>query len=456
MRRIVLPVFTLIVAVGACRNAQAPASMVQTSAGEASAAPVSVTPTPDAQSRGPVRLDGRAFADDSGPFNALGVSLFWALWAEKHAPERLDATLAFLARHGVDYVRILAMVGAPSWEDRVIDPAWPDYWETVDAFFERLGRHDLRAQVTLFADAQVMMPDRAAREAFVDAWAARATAWRDRVLFVEIANEHWQNGLPDIADVRALGRRLRSLTDVPVALSAPREHEVTAMYADWSGGVATLHYDRSVTGPDGPWGPVRQPWRWPGAYFRDDPGIVAVNAEPIGPQASVAEDDDPLRLALAFVTTFVAGNAAYTYHTGAGVRGGGAADLARGRLVDVQDYDPRIIGALAHWRRALPAGLPNFTRHDAASSSMPWAGSDAAAERGDIVAAYAATDGRRLVGVVLGVRRPHEIQAQRDVRFDLLDPVDGSVVASAELRAGQRWTVPAGRAGYVVLGTFLE
>lgn len=153
MRRIVLPVFTLIVAVGACRNTPAPASMVQTSAGEASAAPVSVTPTPDVQSRGPVRLDGRAFADDSGPFNALGVSLFWALWAEKHAPERLDATLAFLARHGVDYVRILAMVGAPSWEDRVIDPAWPDYWETVDAFFERLGRHDLRAQVTLFADA---------------------------------------------------------------------------------------------------------------------------------------------------------------------------------------------------------------------------------------------------------------------------------------------------------------
>src|SRR5690606_20413731 len=84
---------------------------------------LSADPTP-AQSpgQGRVHLDGHAFADDGGPFNALGASLFWALWGERHDPERLDANLAHLAAHDVDYVRILAMVGARTWEDRVIDP----------------------------------------------------------------------------------------------------------------------------------------------------------------------------------------------------------------------------------------------------------------------------------------------------------------------------------------------
>src|SRR5690606_1900407 len=149
--------------------------------------------------------------------NALGVSLFWALWGERHDAARLDANLAHLAEHDVDYVRILGMVGAPTWEDRVIDPAWPDYWAVVDRLFERLARHGLRGQVTLFADAEVMMPAAADRDAFQAAWAARLEQWGDQVLFVEVANEHWQNGLPDLAELQRRGQALRAATSVPVA-----------------------------------------------------------------------------------------------------------------------------------------------------------------------------------------------------------------------------------------------
>src|SRR5215208_921250 len=52
---------------------------------------------------GPVRLDGRSFADDGGKFNALGASLFYGAWAYKHDRPRLERNLATLSRNGFDY-----------------------------------------------------------------------------------------------------------------------------------------------------------------------------------------------------------------------------------------------------------------------------------------------------------------------------------------------------------------
>src|SRR5690606_753038 len=73
---------------------------------------LSAAPMPAASAgAGRVGMDGHAFADEGGPFIALGVSLFWALWGERHDAARLDANLAHLAEHDVDYVRILGMVG---------------------------------------------------------------------------------------------------------------------------------------------------------------------------------------------------------------------------------------------------------------------------------------------------------------------------------------------------------
>lgn len=406
---------------------------------------------------GRVRLEGHAFADDRGPFNALGVSLFWALWGEQHDPDRLEANLQHLQDFGVDYVRILGMVGTETWADRRIDPNAPEYWPVVDRLLERLARHQLRAQVTVFADAQAMMPDRSQRPAFADAWAAKAEAQPDRFFAFEVANEHWQNGLEDVAELRALGDRLRARAAVPVALSAPTEGDVERMYRGWPG-FATMHYDRDTGRADGFYRPVRQPWGWPGEYFPagGQPDVVS-NNEPIGPHSSVAADDSPTRIALAYVTTFVAGNGAYVYHPGAGIRGGGQNDLARGRKPNLYDYDHNIIFALRNWRQELPAGMANCERRNAQWSAplpeFPFDGFQHADDRGDLVQAYATLCGNDVTVVILGVRRAFTVTSRWSIDFTLRDPITADVLEGTSRQPGETWTVPASREALVLRGT---
>jgi hypothetical protein len=300
---------------------------------------------------GPVRLDQGRFVDDGGTWPALGTTLFWALWGERHDPERLDANLAFAAANGVDYIRILSMVGAESWHDRVIDPNAADYWDIVDRLIARTARHKLRLQVTIFADAQVMIPDTAAREQWADAWARRASEAPERFIFLEVANEYWQNGFDTPEDVAMLARRLQGATEVLVAPSAPQcgaypadasTPEARACIVEWqtihADGVADLatpHFDRDVNGPLGRRGPVCGPL----TMRRVPPDLVRafVSNEPIGPQSSVVSEMDPELLRDAAEVTWLGGGAGYTLHSGPGVRGGGAYDRERGRAANLQD-----------------------------------------------------------------------------------------------------------------------
>lgn len=334
----------------------------------------SVARAPD----GRVHAQGKVLADDRGPFLAVGATLFWALWGEAHDADRLDRNLAWLAERQFDYVRILGMVGTESWQDRRIDPRDPAYWETVDRLLARLERHGLRAQVTVFADAQVMMPDPTDRSGFADAWARFAEAHADRILLLETANEYWQNGL-GADEVRDLTGRMNALTGVLVAASTPRSpwpdggtnaagvaaREAAGIWQLLYGGAdanaVTYHFDRAP-GSDGAWRQVRLPWQ---LQFTDI-GLpeVWVNNEPIGPQSSVAADDDPVRLALGAAVNWISGLAAYTLHTGAGIRGGGAADLERGRVANIWET-PRLVDTarlLAGVRHVLPSDLPNWER----------------------------------------------------------------------------------------------
>jgi hypothetical protein len=388
---------------------------------------------------GGVVLNGRALADGGGPFLALGATLFWALWGEAHDPERLDANLAWLAGRGVHYVRILGMVGGESWSDRRIDPAAPDYWTIVDRFLARLGRHGLRSQVTIFAGAQAMMPDPGAREAFVDRWAARVNREPDRFVLVEIANEHYQNGLDDVLELRALGRRLADRTGVLVALSAPANGQACAVYAGSEADIATIHYPRDFQ-IEGPWQVISRPWHYPNEYDSGCRGAlpVAVNNEPIGPASSVASDSDPLRLVLAYVTTFLSQNAAYVAHAGAGIRGGGEADAVLGRranLFEVAGLDAALRGMQAA-QSYLPSDLPNWTREGAEGARFPLAGLERGIERGDVKQAYAAVRQDRFVLVVLGLKRPLQVTARNSVVIEIIDPVSGTTVSRTAMHPG--------------------
>jgi hypothetical protein len=405
---------------------------------------------------GPVRLEGHALADDDGPFPALGATLFWALWAEKHDPEKLERNLAYLAAHRVDYIRILTMVGNGAiWADRRIVPQDGDYWSVVDRLFTRLRRHGIRVHLTIFADAQVMMPNAGDRDAWVDRWMDEVNARIDQVAFIEMANEYWQNGFAnDEAGLRRLGDRARARTRALVALSAPPDDAVFSVYGGWPG-PATMHYDRDVRRSDGFWRPVRQPYgcwneyREREAYTGPTPP-TCINAEPIGPQSSVAEDADPTRLALAYVTSLVVGNGAYTYHTGAGIGGGGAGHVARGRFADLMDYDPAILAAMRVWRERLPGNVATGARTAAHLSDFPWNGSSQAVEAGLLVRAYGTQTSDTWTGVLLGVSGPHTITARRAFTIALLHPLTGDTIAGASLAAGQSWTVPASASGFVV------
>lgn len=404
---------------------------------------------------GPVRLEGRAYADDQGTWNALGASLFWALWGEANDPDRLDRNLATLRAAGVDFVRILGMVGTESWADRRIDPRSPTYWAIVEAFLDRLGRHGLRAQVTLFADAQVMWPDVATRPAFVSQWGDVIARRRDRIQLAEIANEHWQNGVAS-AELGQLAATLRGRVGatLPLALSSTEPNGWCGAYGNVpSATVTTLHYDREIGFADGPWRPVRQPWGYPSEY---EVGcrlpLAAQNNEPIGPKSSGAEENDPTRLALAYAATVVAGNAGYVFHAGAGIRGGGQADLARGRKANYFEEDPNVLAALGRVRSWLPNGLAGWTRQNAQWTGFPFSGAADAVDRGDVVRWYVTQRGSHTIGVILGVRRPFTVTARGAGTWTLRDATTTEVVTSATLAPGQSWTIPTDRTGYLVEG----
>jgi hypothetical protein len=319
----------------------------------------------------------------------------------------------------------------------------------VDRFMDRLARHGMRAHVTLFADAQVMMPRAADRARFADAWARKANERPDRYVLLEVANEHWQNGVDEVAELRALGARLAEQTDVLVALSAPLAGEACEVYAGSQADIATVHYGREAPSAD-PWGSIWQPWEWPSAHDASCRGKLppAMNSEPIGPQSSVAADDDPLRLTMAYVTTFVAGNAAYVLHTGAGVRGGGAADKAAGRSANVWET-PHIEEALHGMRAArsyLPADAANWTRFDADHEPHPVADFQSAIAAGTLRRALTAGSGDRYVTVILGLRRATAVRTARACTIEVRQPLTGEVIARHTLAGGGTFNLAGGEA----------
>lgn len=432
----------------------------------ASAALPPGTLAPDRPPRpGRVRFVDHAAADGAGQFNAFGASLFAAAHAYKFNSAWLEREAETLSAAGVDYVRALGVVGPESWSDRTIDPRWSDYAEaiagTTDLLYDRYG---LRTQWTIFGGVETT-PLPADRARVVDRFVEMARGREHKLFAFEVANEGWQNGFPaaaGIAELQRLGRRLLA-TGVAVALTSPQQFETGArgdydacdLYAGWPS-LATIHYDRDASTAEGVIRPIRQPWGWPAGYDSECAGqlprAVASN-EPIGPESSVEADAGPTRLALSFVTTFVAKNSAYVFHAGPGVRGGGIEDRKIGRSASYRDLNPAVLKALAAAKQYTPAGLANWTRHNAQWPSAPFAGLDKEIDRGRLVRAYMSTSGDgQIFGVLLGIRQPVSATAREAVQIELLDPATGAVVRSYRLAAGERFTVDRVGDGVVVRG----
>jgi hypothetical protein len=404
---------------------------------------------------GRMRATGSALADASGAQNWLGATLFWLAWAYKHDRARLERNLQWLADHDFDYVRALGVVGGNEfWAARPSDPAWPDYAEVIagatDLAYDTYG---LRVQWTIFGGTE-LAPTPARRQQIVDLFAAMTRRREHKLFLFEIANEAWHVGFSasDPTELRRLGARLNGKTEVPVALTAPLTGQECAVYAGSGADVATLHYSRSDDGAG--WGSVARPWGWPREYEAGCRGRlppVVVNNEPIGIDSSVNEEGDPRRLALAYATTFLAGNAAYVFHTGAGIRGGSFDGDDRKANLWEQDRADEAAGALARLRRSLPPGLAQWTRHDASARGAPFTDGASRVEDGTVFRLYAARRRGRFVAVVLDQKRALALTAAFAMRVQVIDAVTGDVYRQEQLGIGDKLSI-AQTGGWLLLG----
>lgn len=389
--------------------------------------------------RGPVRLDGRAFADDGGPRPALGASLFWLAWGYRHDRDRVDRNLRWLAERGVDFVRAFAEVCGDSWSDREVRPDWTDYTETLRGSTRLAMQHGLRVEWTLFAGGcyDASPGWLAAADTMIEA--LRPVV--DGVQFVEVTNEEQ---LPDRRVVREIGRRVRERLWVEVALTGTPAHALPPIYAGSAATVATVHFDRR--GGDRGWLTARQSWDY---WNIPDMPPAFVNNEPAGIDGSVREENDPVKLASDALVTWLAGGAAYVLHHGAGIYGRDYVRPGVGhRFANVweQPNAEDALRLITRVRDVLPADVANWTRADNLGAppqpsppfrfSRDQINTGALRERGLVRAFTAQRDGE-FCTVILGVRG--EVAAEptrpvtatvRDLRDWVARPWAGRLVGS--------------------------
>jgi hypothetical protein len=427
----------------------------------ASAAFCDVLPAeqPGSPRTGRVRIASHSLADDDGPFLGLGVSYFTALWRSKHDRERLESDLAFLARQGFNYYRMLSMVGHfPSWEGREIAPvsfankdgkrveAWPDYWkqlrQLIDLAYDRYG---LRAQITIFADAQ-LMPQKEARLEHMQKLLTEVVPGREhKIILLEVANEAWQNGFPGesgVADLREFAKYLGDRTEIPVAITSnhdgPGAEDSTAfdrVYANSAADIATWHFSRDRR-TDAGWKPVYDCWE-----LADRPGFPPASSnEPIGPGSSVNTEADPIRLVMAAAFGYAAKLPMYVFHCEAGVFG-------KRRFQDTPAMD-----RFAHILQLLPPDLPNWQRNDGKDANAPFT----ILTPDGCVRNTGSRKADRFVCVPIGIPAGGlELQARQAMRFTAHDPLTGKTMKSVTLRSGEKVMLPPGPGASVILGHVL-
>lgn len=412
-----------------------------------------------------VRLNGKSLCDDAGPFLGLGVSYFQALRHAKYDRARLDRNLALFAAKGFNYVRILSMV---SWDGLEIAPvtftnragrvvaAWPDYWSQFRDLLDVVAQHGLRAEVTLFADAQYVMPSKAARQKHLDGILANIAGRESYLLHLEVANEAWQNGFPGaqgIADLRAFTQYLADRTRVLVAITSnddTSDHGISALYRSSAADLATVHFSRDTRTSEGGWLAVRDAYR-----AGNLPGVPPVSSnEPIGPGSSVSSESDPIKLCAAAVFAYLSNLPAYVFHSSAGV-------YARVRFEDTPGID-----AFQFIRRILPPDLASWTRNDGLEPSAPFTVFSDGQPNRYWPAARGATNGcLRNIGSAKGgefmcfplgiLAGGVTLEARRPLHFQVIHPLTGVVATNVTLNGGDRFMLPPGPGAYLLKGAVL-
>lgn len=419
--------------------------------------------------QGKVALEGRALRDDGGVFNGLGVSYFQALRRVKTDRERFLSDVRFLASCGFQYMRVLTMVGHHRvWKDREIAPAafknregeiveaWPDYWEQLAAMIDLAYEAGLRTQLTVFADAQGIMPDKAARREHLRRVIEVTKGREHKVILIEIGNEAWQNGFPGkegIAELRALGRQAKEQTDILIALSAPdgqTNEALLELYEGSGADIATEHFSRDIRA-EGGWQPVRDVFR-----VNSAPALPPVSSnEPIGPGASVASENDPLRLACAGAYAWMSGLPMYVFHCHAGVTGEDAFEDTPGLRTASQPL------------RLLPGGIGNWPRGEGKENTAPFTlfahgvpdawRTDAPQARSGVIRLLFCAKDNDFYALPVGLGPEGAVlEARRAMDVEVLHPLTGARLTRIALRGGERLTLPPDPPACLIRGKWVR
>lgn len=425
-----------------------------------------------AQSTNLVRLNEKSFCDDSGPFLGLGVSYFQALHDAKYDRDRLDHNLAFLASKGFNYVRILSMV---SWEGMEIAPVtftnrlgrvvqqWPDYWDQFHHLLGLAEQHQLRVEITMFADAQYVMPSHIMRQAHLNNILTAIAGHERQVMFIEVANEAWQNGFPGtqgVQDLRNFAQCIGDRTPVLVAITSNNDTSdqgIISLYRGSAADLATVHFSRDKCTPEGGWLPVRDCYR--AGNLAGVPPVIS--NEPIGPGSSVDAESDPIKLCSAAAFAWIAHLPGYVFHSRAGIHGYKQCCPPSGDRLCFEQVPG--IDAFVHLKRMLPGNLSSWTRNDGIEPGAPftvYCNEKANAFWPNVTGA---TNGCvRNIGSIkeddfvclpMGILTEGiTLKARKDVRFDVFNPLTGQVVTNLTLSAGKTFALPQGPGTYLIKG----
>ena len=153
--------------------------------------PEPTPPLPPAHEAGPLHIERPAMRDATGAcWQWRGFTdflLFYRFLTDVDIRPYLDERLAL----GANILRVFSMVGWDECQPAFYPPHWPDYYTQLRAFADLLADHGLRLELTIFADAQVVMPDANARKQHLrDCLNALTGTWN---VIVEVSNEPFKN-----------------------------------------------------------------------------------------------------------------------------------------------------------------------------------------------------------------------------------------------------------------------
>ena len=404
---------------------------------------------------GVVRGEGRLWTDDKGHFFPLGETLMWALRGQEKEPARLEQNLAFISKHGYDYIRILGEVG---WVGDEIDPRWPDYEAQLAALIDlSYDKYALRTELTMIGGGTgVDYMDLAAKVVRV------VKPRTQKVISIEVSNEFMIANQP--LQLKILKYLRDNLPTVVAASSSGTElGEVpgTQFYFDNGATYGTLHLDRDTSKIEQGWRPVRQSWD-----FKDMGKLLSQN-EPIGPLASVAMDSDPMHLAMNRAVSILNGVDAWVLHNGAGIYGQAQTHKSAGyrppNLWEVSNIDTimDVVRSVDKW---LPDDLPNWKHFNHGWAGEPLTADsiwiDATNPHNDhgVVRHYQARSGTQFVTMLLGIKGYVNLLANQDCTVQIIDVVDG-LVETKSVKSGESFKVTShtvdanGWGGLIIKGT---